>query len=122
MRQQVADETLVVRLLRILGDQYLVICSVPPPRPILIRPAKAIRKVRPARRSYFLDRPLEQPLAGKPVVVIAECVDRMRPREAGLLLPDFGNPQVIKPEIRGQVRLIMADEIRTAPASHWSTP
>src|SRR5260370_6246957 len=111
MRQQVADKAHVIGAMRILGNQDLVVGAVPTPRPILVRPAQAVREVRLARSAYLLDGAFEQSLAGKPIVVIAKAVQRVLARKRGLLLADLRHAQVIEPRVRRQLRLVVPDEI-----------
>ncbi len=111
MRKQVAYEALVVVARGILRDQDFAIGAVPAPRPVLVGPAEAIREIRAARFPHFLHRTLEQALAGEPVVVVAEPVNAAGAGKCRLLFSRFGDPQVVEPQVGGQVRLVMTVEV-----------
>src|SRR5580698_809044 len=58
-----------------LLQQDFFFLSVPTARPILVRPGEAETKIRGAGGEYFLEGPLEDAAAVKPVMPIAECLD-----------------------------------------------
>ena len=89
-----------------------MVCAVPAARPVLVRPAHAERKIGLAGLQHFVERPLEQPPAVEPVVVVAKAVDAVFAREIRLRDPRLRNAQVVEPEIGGKMRLIVALELR----------
>ena len=91
-----------------LRNQDLVLSGVPPSRPVLIRPTQTKRHIAPFVLEHIVNGFVQQPLPGEPIVVIAERVDAVGLRQLDLLAANLTKPQVIKAEIRRQVRLIVA--------------
>src|SRR3546814_15618971 len=92
----------------LLRHQHVVILTIPAPCPVFVGPAQAERKRRPAALQHRLDRPLQQTLAGKPVVVIAEPTDAITPRQRGLLLHHLRRAQVLVTQIGRHPLLLLA--------------
>ena len=95
-----------------LLDQHAVRCAMPDAAPGLIRPAQAERKIRLAGGQHLVERTLEEALAGKPVVVVAECLDADFSGHVRLGVPRLRKAQVVETEVRRDVRLVMALEKR----------
>ena len=60
-----------------LRDEHAVAAG-PDRRPVLVRPAEAEREVGLAAREHLVERALEQPATGEPVVPVAERLDAVR--------------------------------------------
>src|SRR5687767_4775187 len=88
----------------------MLIMAVPSTRPILVRPAKAERKVRLSRCHDFIDRSFQNSPPIKPIMVIAEAMDSIGFSQRSLGFPCFREPEVIKTKIRRAMRLVMARE------------
>src|SRR5262249_55075002 len=74
-----ADVLLVVVLTILLRDQNLFVVPVPPPAPVLVRPAQAEGEVRLARRQDLGKGALEEAFALKPIMVVTEPVNAVFP-------------------------------------------
>src|SRR5215510_3366881 len=83
---------------------------MPDSGPGLVGPANAEWKIGFARCKNFLEWTLEYPATGKPVVVVAKPLDAIRAGQIGLFLTGLGNAQIVKAEIRRNVRLVMPFE------------
>src|SRR5262245_18840819 len=88
--------------------------AVPLPRPFLVGPAQAERKVGLAGFQNFLKWTLQQAAAVEPVVVIAEAVDSVFAGQVGLSLPRLWQSQVVEAQIGRQVRLVVPPKLRLA--------
>jgi hypothetical protein len=97
----------------LLRHQNLSRFPGPSSTPRLVRPAKAEREVGGTRAQYFIKRSIEQAAAAKPIVVIAESVDAVRPGKISLRLPNFRHAQITEPKIRRELWLIVAPEERS---------
>src|SRR5205085_2311531 len=95
-----------------LFDQHAIRIPMPDPRPRLIRPANTERIIGLARSDYLIERSFDQPLASKPVVVVAETLDAVILCHLCLCRPGFRHSKVIKTEIRWNVRLVVARKKR----------
>jgi hypothetical protein len=81
--------------------------------PRLIRPSEAKGKIRFAAVQDLIKNPLQNLAAiTKPVVPVAESFNAVGAGQIGLGLPDFGHPQIVKPQISGQVGLLVAGKKR----------
>src|SRR6266496_4535034 len=96
-----------------LLHQNLVLASVPNACPILVSPAETKRKVRLARHKHLIERSIQKAFACEPIVVVAEAGDSILPRQLGLSFTGFRNAKIVKPEIGGQVWLVVAAKKRT---------
>jgi hypothetical protein len=65
----------VVVVAVVLTDEEVLVSAVPPPRPRLVRPAEAERKLGLACTQYFVERSLEESSTSKPIVVPHEPID-----------------------------------------------
>ena len=88
--------------------------SVPAPGPVLVGPAQAEREVEVRVGQQLIERLAQQPSAAEPVVVIAEPVQPVEPGQLDLPALHVGQPEVVEPELAGQMRLIVAGELRLA--------
>src|SRR6188472_4069099 len=95
-----------------LLKQDLLFLPCPAAGPGLVCPADTEREIRATGRAYFVQWPVQQPLAVEPVVPVAKPFDPVLPRELGLLFPDFRDPQVVEAEIRRQLGLFMTAKER----------
>ena len=91
-----------------LFNQHLAGIAVPDAAPGLVGPAQAEREVRLARGEHFVERPLDDALPGKPVVVIAERFNAILPGKVGLGRTRLRAPKVVKSQIGGNVRLVVS--------------
>ncbi len=96
----------------LLCDQNFGVQTVPAPAPIFIGPTDAKRKIRATGLHHLIQRPVQQSLAGEPIVVITKAVNAILSGQGRLLLAHFGHAQIVKPQIRRQARLVVAAEIR----------
>ncbi len=96
-----------------LAHQHFVVAPVPAPRPVLVGPADAERKIGFAAREHFGEGSLEQLPAAEPVIVVAERVDAVRTREHRLRLAYAGIREIVIAELTGHVGLPVSVEIRT---------
>lgn len=102
----------VIRMIVFLPQQYIGIKPIPLSSPVLIRPAKAEGEIWLSRFQYFIKRPFQQSLSVEPIMIVAKPVDTIRLRQPCLRLANFRQAEIIKPEIRGQMWLIMTPEQR----------
>ena len=105
------DEVQIVVVRVFLGNQNFSVEAIPAPAPVFVGPADAERKIRPTGLYNFVQRPVQQALAGEPIVVVAETVNPVLPGQGSLFFPDFGKSQVVETQIRGQPWLVVADEV-----------
>src|SRR5262249_52478095 len=61
---------------------------------------------------HFVEGPLQEPFAGKPVVPVAKSLDAVRSRHLGLRGSRLRNSQIVEPEISGEMGLVVAGEER----------
>src|SRR5262249_36819145 len=83
------DMGAVVLLRVLLLDQDCLIQAVPAPRPVFVGPAEAEGEVRLSGFPDLVQRPLQQAPAVEPVMVVAEAVDAVLPRQLRLGLAGF---------------------------------
>ena len=95
-----------------LRHEHVVLLSVPPARPVLVRPADAERKTRASVFEQPLERALEQALAVEPVVVEAEPVHPVALGQGHLLEVGLSKAEIVEPQVRGQTRLKVPLEVR----------
>ena len=100
----------------LLLNQNLLLRPVPPARPVLIRPAHAERKVDRRVREHEIQRALEEPAAGEPVVVVAKAVDAVLPGELDLTRSDFRHAEIVVAELSRPARLRVAFVHRPCPS------
>ena len=96
----------------LLSDEDLVLEPVPRARPIFIRPGNTERIVWFVLFDQSLERQIQQPPAGEPVIEVAEAIQAISLRELGLLLTDFFDAKIIKAQVRRYMRLIMTRIVR----------
>src|SRR5437588_2765392 len=84
-----------------LRNQDFVIESIPATGPVLVGPADAEGKIRSTRAEHRVERLLQERLAAKPVVVIAESIDTMRVCELSLTLAHVRIGKVVITELTG---------------------
>ena len=94
-RDEVEDESAVVVLAVLLGDEHLVVEAIPGAGPILVGPADAEWKVGPALCEQAVERLFEKSPAVEPVVVEAETVDPMTAGHVGLPLEDSAVIEIV---------------------------
>src|SRR5262249_14338248 len=82
------------------------------PRPRLVRPTDAERKVRFAGSQHVVEGALQDAPAGEPVVGVAETMNAVLPLELRLGRARLRRTAVVEPEAGGRLRLIMALEQR----------
>jgi len=107
--------TLVVLWRVLLAHENLALLAEPPASPALVRPTQTEWKSRLTRRQHLVERSLEKPLPGKPIVVIAERGDAVGGRELGLRKANLRSAEVAETKIGRQVRLVMPAVERTRP-------
>src|SRR5271170_8082226 len=90
-----------------LFEQHIFGVALPSSRPVLVCPADAKGKIRLPRSQHFVERPLQYAPSVKPVVVVAESIHAILPRKVSLSLAYFRHAQIVKPEIRRKVWLIV---------------
>ena len=73
----------------LLIHQDVLLGAIPAPGPVFVCPADAEGKIQVRIGQHQLQREFEQPPAREPVVVVAEAVDAVFPRELDLPMPDF---------------------------------
>ena len=95
-----------------LLDQNVVFQAIPAARPGFIGPADAEREVQLRAAEHLLKWMLQQLSTIKPIIVVTESMDTILSRQFNLPLLNVHNTQVIKPQLRGQVRLIMPCKLR----------
>jgi cytochrome c-type biogenesis protein CcmH/NrfG len=115
VRQQVADQPLVVRTRGILCDEYLALRTVPPPRPVLVGPAEAEGEIDRGVGRELDQGTVEQTLPRKPVVMEAKTKKTVFLGQFHLALLNLRETKVIETELTRQTRLIMSNELRTGP-------
>jgi hypothetical protein len=86
---------------------------MPYPRPILICPAQAERKVRFSAFEDLVEWSLEESSAGEPIMPVAKTFDTGSMRQFGLSRASLGEPQIIEAQIRRYSRLVV-------PSKKWS--
>ena len=109
---QVANDSFIVLGTVLLGDQDLVLRTVPAASPVLVGPTEAEGKVRSAGPQHPFEWHFQQPFPTEPVVVVAEAVDAVATRQFGLMLHDIDDPKVVETEVGRQAGLKMALENR----------
>ena len=115
-RQQVSQKPLVAFGRVPLFEEHLAVEAVPGPRPVLVGPTEAERKVRAAARQQSLHRLLEDPPAVEPIVVEAEAVDAVPAGQFGLPLEHGLVGQVVVADVgMRHARLLVAGEHRPGP-------
>src|ERR1043166_6619757 len=106
-REQVLNKAEVFFIRMSLFDEDHFAAPVPLPRPVLVGPAEAERKVRRSGREHFLERALEKAPALKPIMVIAEAVNAVFSGEPGLRFTNLAKAKVVNTKISRQVGLIV---------------
>ena len=123
-RNQMLDVGLIILRRILLLQKNVGVHAIPASRPVLVGPAEAKGQLRGAGAKHLIEGPIQQAPPVEPIVVVAESRDAVRLGQFRLRLPSFGNAQVIEPEIRRQMRLIMSLEewLRPDDISPFSKP
>src|SRR6185295_4839967 len=109
---EILDDRHVVLFAVRLRHQHLVLPSVPPARPVFVRPADAERKTGTSVFEQPLERSLEQALAVEPVVVEAETTHSVALGQGHLLDVGLWKAEIVVAQIRGETRLKVPLEVR----------
>ncbi len=110
--QEVPDVGAIVLLTEFLAHEHMTRLGVPAPGPFLVGPTECEREVRHPGSQHFFERPLEQPAAVEPVVVVDEAVHAVLLGQFGLCDPHLGHPQVVVAELSRELGLIVAGKQR----------
>ena len=108
-RLQLGDEGEVVFRGVLLADEDVLFLAVPAAGPVFVGPAEAEGQVEAGVGEDLAQGPVEEAVAAKPVVVVAEAVEAVFVGEAHLLALHFDEAQVVKAEGAGQARLVVAE-------------
>src|SRR5215831_4693953 len=98
----------------VLCDQDFVIGAIPLARPAFVGPAHAEWEIELRPGQQLIKRLVQQLLALKPIVVIAEAVDAMKPRQLYLPRLNLRQAQVVKSQLTRQTWLMVSLELRLA--------
>jgi hypothetical protein len=109
------------------GHQHFTGQSVPASPPFLVHPADAERERAGASLHEIVQRPVEQPAAVEPIVVIAKGIHAVSSGQLELLIHGLGQSQIVIAESRRLSRLQVPSPERlrrrnVAPFGETSTP
>ena len=108
----VEDDRAIIFVRVLLSDKDLILETIPSARPVLVSPDQTEGHVWFVRFQVSLEREIQKPLPGEPVIKIAEAMQPIAFGKLGLLLGHVVDAKIIKPQVGRQVRLVMADVIR----------
>src|SRR5262245_58241373 len=93
------------------GDQYFIATGA---GQVFVDPAEAERKVEIVVCQQVIERLPQQPRSREPVVLEAESVQAVCPREFDLTALDVDQPQIVETQLPRHMRLEVALEPRPA--------
>src|SRR5258707_11434808 len=97
----------VIFLVIVLRHQDFLLLTVPKACPAFVSPTKAEGEIWFAGIQYLVKRTLQQSSSFEPIMIIAKAVDAILTGQVSLSLSGFRKTQIIEPEIRRKVGLIM---------------
>ena len=102
----------IVLLAELLPHEHVAGLCIPTPGPFLVGPAEGEREVRRAGLQHLLERPLQQPTAVEPVVVVDEPMHAVLAGQLRLGDPHLGHPQVVVAELSRELGLVVTGKQR----------
>src|SRR5262245_8635838 len=112
-RKQTPYEVTIIFGGVLLGYQNFVLEAIPTTCPVLISPAEAKREIWMTAAQHFIERAFQKTSPAEPVVIVTETMYPILARQLSLPLTRFGDTQIVKAEVGGQMRLVMAFKIGT---------